>query len=40
MLRELEEAGWLFRDVSGYGSSMDDEEGEGDADAGDVPEAD
>jgi len=36
LLRELEEAGWLFCDVTGYGSSMDDEEGEEDAEVDDA----
>jgi hypothetical protein len=38
LLRELEEAGWLFRDASGYGSSMDDEEGDEDAEGKDADE--
>lgn len=36
LLRELKEASWLFRDVSGYESSMDDEEGEADAEGKDA----
>jgi hypothetical protein len=32
VLRERKEAAWLFSDVSGYGSSIDDEDEEGDED--------
>jgi hypothetical protein len=32
LLRELEEAGWLFRDVSGYASSIDEPDAEDDSD--------
>jgi hypothetical protein len=28
LLQELREASWLFNDVSGYGSSIDEDEGE------------
>ncbi len=35
LLRELEQAGWLFRDVSGYASSLD-EEGDEDGEDDDV----